>query len=322
MTALLELKERLRIFYSKYDIYLIPLWKFIFAMFSFMMLNSQIGFMEKLTSPLISLLLSLICSFLPVNMIAVFAALLLCAHAFALALEIFAITVGLLFIMYAIYFRVAPNYGYLLVLTPLAFYFQIPYALPLILGLVGTPVSAIPIAFGTIVYYLMYFMKTNEMMLSSTEAEEMISRILYLVENVLLNKMALLAILVFTCTLLFVYMLRRLSVDYAWYIAIGSGAALNVLLFLLGTLILKVNTSIIAVIFGTIISIGLALVVEFFVFGVDYSRTEYAQFEDDEYYYYVKAVPKMSIAIPEKTVKKINTNNRTTKKRSVERHER
>ena len=42
------------------------------------------------------------------------------------------------------------------------------------------------------------------------------------------------------------------------------------------------------------------------IFSLDYSRTEYVQFEDDEYYYYVKAVPKISIAVPQKKVKKIN----------------
>ena len=34
------------------------------------------------------------------------------------------------------------------------------------------------------------------------------------------------------------------------------------------------------------------------------------QFEDDEYYYYVKAVPKMMVSVPTKTVKKINTQRR------------
>lgn len=38
-----------------------------------------------------------------------------------------------------------------------------------------------------------------------------------------------------------------------------------------------------------------------------FSRSEKVQFEDDEYYYYVKAVPKMAVAVSEKTVKKINT---------------
>ena len=50
----------------------------------------------------------------------------------------------------------------------------------------------------------------------------------------------------------------------------------------------------------------LAFVLQFFVFNVDYSRTEYVQFEDDEYYYYVKAIPKVHITKREKTVKQIN----------------
>jgi len=47
-------------------------------------------------------------------------------------------------------------------------------------------------------------------------------------------------------------------------------------------------------------------------FSVDYERTEMVQFEDDEYYYYVKAVPKNLVAIPEKQVKKINTQHKKT----------
>lgn len=34
--------------------------------------------------------------------------------------------------------------------------------------------------------------------------------------------------------------------------------------------------------------------IEFLCFNLDYSRTEKVQFEDDEYYYYVKAVPKVN----------------------------
>ena len=48
------------------------------------------------------------------------------------------------------------------------------------------------------------------------------------------------------------------------------------------------------------------MVLHFFLFSVDYSRTEKLQFEDDEYYYYVKAVPKNVVATPEKKVKRIN----------------
>ena len=61
---------------------------------------------------------------------------------------------------------------------------------------------------------------------------------------------------------------------------------------------------------GTIVSVLAAKVVEFFVFSVDYSRTEKVQFEDDEYYYYVKAIPKINVAAPSRTVKKINSHKR------------
>jgi hypothetical protein len=42
------------------------------------------------------------------------------------------------------------------------------------------------------------------------------------------------------------------------------------------------------------------------VFTVDYSRVEHVQFEDDDYYYYVKAIPKITVTTPEVSVKRIN----------------
>lgn len=75
---------------------------------------------------------------------------------------------------------------------------------------------------------------------------------------------------------------------------------------------MQVKVPIIQLILGTLVSIVIAMAVEFFVFSVDYSRTEYAQFEDDEYYYYVKAVPKIVMTKQQKNVKKINTVSQNT----------
>ena len=260
--------------------------------------------MEKLASPVVAILLALLCSFLPVNMIVLFGALMVCVHAFALSMEVFAVAAGIFFVMYAVYFRVCPGQGYVLVLTPLAFAMGIPYAIPLVLGLVGGPVCAVPMAFGTIIYYFMYYMKNNETMITNSETETMATRMTFLVENVLNNKAVIMTILILAIVLMVVYAIRRMSADYAWYMAIGSGAVLNIVLFLTGGLVL-----------GTAVSFLLAMIVEFFMFSVDYSRTEYTQFEDDEYYYYVKAVPKMSISIPDKKVKKINTRRRNSRKK-------
>ncbi len=315
MTAILELKQRLKVFYSRYDSILMLLVKFILAFFAFMMINGQIGFMQRLTNPMIVLLMALCCALLPANMIGVFGALLICAHAFALSIEIFAMAAGIFVIMYVIYFWMAPDYGFVLALAPLAFLLKVPYVLPLVFGLVGGPACVVPVTCGAVVYYLIYYMKMNETMLSNSEGEELTSRLSYLVENILNNKEMILTILVFAVVLMAVYVIHRSSMDYAWYLAIGSGAVLNIILFLVGGLVLGAKVSVLSVILGTAVAVVVALVVEFMVLGVDYSRTEYTQFEDDEYYYYVKAVPKMSIAVPNKKVKKISSADRGNRRR-------
>ena len=48
------------------------------------------------------------------------------------------------------------------------------------------------------------------------------------------------------------------------------------------------------------------IVIEFFAFNVDYGRVEQVQFQDDEYYYYVKALPKVTLETPQRKVKRIN----------------
>ena len=58
---------------------------------------------------------------------------------------------------------------------------------------------------------------------------------------------------------------------------------------------------------GVIIAMLVAAVYNFFIFAVDYSRTEYIQFEDDDYCYYVKAVPKITVSAPDVKVQKINS---------------
>ena len=77
-------------------------------------------------------------------------------------------------------------------------------------------------------------------------------------------------------------------------------------------LIMLMNMAILSLILGSVLAVLAALVLEFFIFSVDYSRTEIVQFEDDEYYYYVKAVPKNILSTPDKKVKRINKQRKKT----------
>ena len=305
MTNLLVVREQLRNFYSKYELYITPILKFLLAFVSILMINNAIGYMSQLKNIAVVLILSLMCSFLPMNFIILAAAVVTLGHIYTFSLECAIIVLAVFLLLFILYFRFSPRDTLAVLLTPLCFMLKIPYIMPIAMGLVGTPVSIVSVSCGVIVYYTIHYMTESASVLSTFEEDGALQKFRYVIDGMLENKVMFAAIAAFAITLLVVYFIRRLRIDYSWTVAMITGALANILLLLFGDLIYNTNISIVGVIVGNVVSVLLAKVLEFFVFNVDYSRTELVQFEDDEYYYDVKAVPKNTVAAPQKRVKTI-----------------
>ena len=317
MTSLLVAKQYVKNFVSKYEVYLKPVLKLVLALAALMMINGKIGYMHRLDSLPVVLMVALMCSFMPMNFIVFVAAAFTVLHMYALSLECAALALVIFMVLFLLYFRFSPKDTIVVLLTPMCFMVGIPYVMPLAMGLLGTPASAVSIACGVVVTYLINYIADSATTLSGMATDDMGTRLRFIIDGFLDNKEMILTIAVFTLTLILVYIIRRLSIDYAWTIAIIAGALANIMIFLIGDLIFDTNVSILGLIVGTVFSALIAKVIEFFDLHVDYSRTEKVQFEDDEYYYYVKAVPKMYVAEKEKQIKKFNT--KELQKRSSER---
>jgi hypothetical protein len=156
-------------------------------------------------------------------------------------------------------------------------------------------------------------MSNNTTSLGTGEIENSATKVASMVESLMGNKEMMICVMSMVLTTLVVYFIRRLSVDHSWEIAIGIGTVINIVVHLVGALLPDVKIAVLPLILGSIASAIIAFCIKFFVFSVDYSRTERVQFEDDEYYYYVKAIPKNVIAEPKKTVKKIISPKKQTK---------
>lgn len=311
MTSLLVAKQYLKKFYGKFEVYLIPLMKFLLAMVSFNLINGRLGFMERINSATVVLVVALMCSFMPMNFIVLAAAAFVLLHVYVLSLECTVVVLAAFLLMFLLYFRFSPKDTAVVLLTPICFVLRIPYVMPIALGLLATPVSAVSAACGTVAYYLLSYVSGSAATLVSMEGEEMTAKFRFIIDGMLDNREMVVTVAAFAVTITLVYLIRRLSIDYSWTIAIVAGALVNVMVLLVGDLMFDTNVSIGGVIGGTIVAALIVLVIQFFAFHVDYSRTEKVQFEDDEYYYYVKAVPKVTVAAPERKVKKINQQKRT-----------
>lgn len=307
MTVLLETKERLKLIYSKYEAFIVPVIKFLLAFIIFKTLNGRMGYMTKLDDMRIVLIAALTCSFLPVGIMVLIAAVFSLMHMYALSMEVALVGLCMYLIMYLLFFRFSPKDSLVVVLTPLLFALKMQYAVPIVVGLLCGPASLVSVGCGVAVFYLLQTIIDSAPNIRTMGEEDTLEKIRMMVESILGNKAMLVMIAAFAITVLVVYFIRRLSVDYSWTIAMIAGTMMNIALLLIGDLLYDVNLSVLSVLLGSLLAIVVAKVIEFFRFCVDYSRTERVQFEDDEYYYYVKAVPKMTVSVPTKTVKKINS---------------
>lgn len=303
-------KQLMQKVYSKYGMYLDKILRLLLGLFVFGMINSKIGYMESVAKGYVTVGLAALCAFLPVTFMAVFAAVLVLLHLSAVSLPVVAVSAAVFLVMFVFYFQLAPGTSVLLLLTPLAFVLKIPCVIPIACGLMGAPSFLVPMVCGTIVYFMLGT-ATSASSVKESGVEGLLGTVITFAKNIFENKEMLVTVAALVLCFLFVYTVRRSSIDHAWKAAIVSGTIVHIVSIIIGEILFDIPVSYGTLIAGNVLAAAVGFLLELFVFTVDYSRSEFMQFEDDEYYYYVKAVPKISVSAPEKTVKKINERQNT-----------
>lgn len=307
MTHLLEIKDKLQRFFSRFETYILIFVKFAVSFALFWTINRNIGYMSRISSNWVALILALVCSILPVNAMLLFAGAVVILDMYALALEAALVTAVLFFIIYLLYFRFTPKDGVLAALTPVLFRYNMQYVMPMAGGLLRNLQSIFAIVCGTIVYYFLDGIRLNASILAAAvtdEENDMMSKLNIIIGQLKSNKEMLLVILILLITSFVVYFIRKLPVEHAWTIAIIAGTVVQTVGLSVGYNMIGISGKTVGVILGTIIAMLVCFVIQFFVMNLDYARTERVQFEDDDYYYYVVAVPKRMIASKEKKVQR------------------
>lgn len=306
MMVLLVLKENLKSLYGRFAVVADALIKFCLSLVIISMLNYNIGFMTELKSMVVTVLIALICAFLPYGAISFLMAAVMLCHIYAISLEIALVTGIFLILVALLYYGFQPGDSYWLLLTPLAFALRIPYAVPLLAGLSGSLISVIPVSCGTVLYYIMAYVKQNAGILTNDASVDITQKYVQLIRTLVSNHTMLIFILVCAVGILVTYLVRTLSIDYAWILAIVLGTVGQLVVIFAGDFMFNMTVSVPEILAGNLVSLAIAGLYHFFVFAVDYSRTEYIQFEDDDYVYYVKAVPKVVVSKPDVKVQRIN----------------
>lgn len=305
MNKLLEIRDKAVKFYGEYENYIFPIIKFIIAFTAFLTIDLNIGYMTQISSLPVALVLALLCALFPANTAIFIASVMILLDMYALSIEAATITFVLFIVLYFLYFRFAPKDSMVTLLTPVCFQLHIPYVIPVAAGLLRKVYSVIAIVCGTLVYYFLDGIRQNASALAEVADKKggSATKLNVTMGQLLENKEMLMVMVVFVITTLVVYQVRRLNVNNSWNIATVAGVLIQFVSLLVGYLVLGMTSRLVWLVVGSIISLLVGVVIRFIFMDLDYARTENVQFEDDEYYYYVKAVPKKMIATEEKVVK-------------------
>lgn len=211
--------------------------------------------------------------------------------------EVSMISAGLAFLMIVLigglFLGFRPGNAWILALIPLAFIWNVPFFIPVVLGLAAGMTAVVASICAVPFWFLMEYVHAHvDGFTNSLDLGALTTEFKAIAEGFLKSEYMYVMILMFVVVILLVSVVKRLPVDHAWTIAILAGIAAEALIGIGGGLVTGGGNLLFDLV-GIFLSLGLALLYEYLFFGVDYRGTEKLQFEDDDYYYYVKAVPKI-----------------------------
>ena len=315
LNIMLELREKLYQYYVAYEKIAKCFFRFFGTLILFFSVAAQFGYEDKLTKPLILLGASVIGAFVT-NSIRVFLIFLYMVAQIYFLSPVLAAGVllagGILFFLLLHYDH---DTVWAAAFIPVFLWCKVPCFLVIILGLFFTPASLLSAISGAIFYYVLQSIKLCENMAGekNTELFELIKQagdhIIYNHEMYVVSAMLCIVLLV-------TWLFRKSKISYAFELGIVFGTVSSIVMLFMGNLFAECDFSMGFIIAGSLLSGVLAYVVHFFHMALDYGAIEEVQFEDDDYFYYVRAVPKMKMTVGERTVKHIYTNKEPVEKKT------
>ena len=307
MTELIAFKNKIRDSLRKADELVTPLIRFAFSIMIFFTIRDLFPFFDLTARTDICILLAVMSALLPDGFMVFMGFTIMLVNCFKVSIEVGIAFLLVFIVAYCVYIRFFPKYAYAMMLTLVCFNFGLQFSVPYVVAIIAGIGGAIPAALGVLLYYFAGYAEEVSRLMPKTTAKDVVSHLTsggdkdqldalqYLVDALIKNKEMLATMVVFAVIVLVIGIVYNLSFKYSWMVGLLSGGIAGVYSYIYMCYVLDIDANIVTAIKGALIGIGVSLIVRFFKGFVDYKHTERVQFEDDEYYYYVKAIPKIGV---------------------------
>ncbi len=294
MIQLMKLKDLVLQFFGRYEIYVMAAIRFVIGFVAFRLIIQNTGYFSVLSDYPIAILAALLCCFLPAGVMVFVAAVLILLEFYYLS-PMICMLVGVVFlIMFCLYLRFTTRKGLYVILTPILSVLGVPYTMPVASGLLGEPYAVIACICGEVTYFFMRTLTVSSaLFVVSDETDSTATSVLSLaVTELFMDREMYLYLAGFAAAAIVTFCFRRLKVNQSHLIAAAMGIVSQIAIIGGGEVFMGNPASLTRILVGCAVSFLILMIISFFTHNLDYKRVENVQFEDDDYYYYVRAIPK------------------------------
>ncbi len=296
MKRLFVVREYINYILQEYEKWFLIIAKFIGMMFVFTYINGSLGYFGALDNTMVNVLLSLICSIISGGLTVFIVGAVIVAHMLKLSVVLTGLVLVVMAIAYLMFLKFAPNQSVVLLAVPVLMQYNMHYLVPILAGMFFTPYAVVPAVIGMIMVKFIGY-SCEAVVYTGTGMSIDFDGIQEALESIISHMAAEKEIYFFAAvvaaTLVVMFVIGLCSFDYAWYVAIGAGAVVEVCVAMIGSMKIKTGTNLVQILGAVLISGVIAVIIQFMKCTVDYASKESVQFEDEKYYYYVKAIPKI-----------------------------
>lgn len=289
MKGLQNIRNKIKEIYHIHGVKIKYAYQILLMLSAILIINNSVGTISLLSNPVISVLIAFVAGILPQAIGVTLVGMLAIVQVFGISIFVAVICLIILFLVGIMSLRLSPDHNRVGIATFIISSLGGVYSVPLIMGVSSTITGVVPMIGGIISYRVLSLVKQSKNILAEMTY---IEATVEFAEVLAADKMLLVLIVVALFTYLSVVYIKLVDADHSWKIGLVIGFGVNIALVFLANILLAVKISILEVVLLSLLGLVVGLIVEFFIHNVDYTATETLQFEDDEYFYYVKAVPK------------------------------
>ncbi len=304
MTPFMRMRERIRNFIRLHETGTARVGHGLYLLIGLFTIAGAFPFASGLNRPWLILAFSALGVFMPLSAEAFVLILFLLINLFALSGEICLVTLLLLAVSYLFCGVYQVRKIHTVCSMIVARLLSMSCVVPMAEGLLGTARDVVAVCAGTAAGFFLQEVHANSGVL--VEGEDRMATIDFLRERILGNPMFYVYLVAMAAMFLVVYAVRTRNIRHAWVTGVFAGTSVEFLIMLSGYLFIGSSRPVGMLIASNLAAIAAGLIIHYLYQDLDYSRIEKVQFEDDEYYYYVTAVPKIRLTEEKKEVRHIH----------------